>query len=278
MDNHQDDILVDRLGDYLDKHPDLTFPHKHNFFHLVVFTEGSGSHSIDFTAYPVKPWQIYFMSPGQVHTWEFSGKMDGYVINFNKEFFQSFLLKPDYMDSFFFFNGSINIGAQELPKAIRDEVISLCQKLYDQVNFQVDVNPDFKKILLLSFFMLLEHHLDNAQKYQLTNHNFTLLHNFQKLIEEKYATIRLPKDYASLLFVTPTHLNTICKEFLGMQAGEVIRERVLLEAKRLLASNNFSVSEIADELNFNDNSYFTKFFKKHVGITPEEFKKQLVRH
>jgi AraC family transcriptional activator of pobA len=75
------------------------------------------------------------------------------------------------------------------------------------------------------------------------------------------------------LYITPNHLNALCKEYLGMQAGEVIRNRILLEAKRLLVSQDITISEISDELSFNDNSYFTKFFKKLVGMTPEEFRK-----
>jgi len=82
-----------------------------------------------------------------------------------------------------------------------------------------------------------------------------------------------PKDYAELLYITPNHLNALCKDLLGIQAGEVIRNRILLEAKRLLTNPLLTITEIALQLNFNDNSYFTKFFKKSTGITPEEFRK-----
>jgi AraC family transcriptional activator of pobA len=65
---------------------------------------------------------------------------------------------------------------------------------------------------------------------------------------------------------------------LGIPAGEVIRNRIALEAKRLLINNDLTVQEIAGQLNFADNSYFTKFFKKQVGITPEEFRKTTNSH
>jgi AraC-like DNA-binding protein len=68
-------------------------------------------------------------------------------------------------------------------------------------------------------------------------------------------------EYAELLYITPNHLNALCKEHLGMQAGEVIRNRIVLEAKRLLVNKNTSISEIAYYLNFADNSYFSKFLK-----------------
>jgi len=59
-------------------------------------------------------------------------------------------------------------------------------------------------------------------------------------------------------------------------AGELIRDRIILEAKRLLVNAKMSVSEIAHELNFVDNSYFSRFFKKYAGVTPEVFRKQII--
>jgi len=103
-----------------------------------------------------------------------------------------------------------------------------------------------------------------------------LLKNFQKLIEANYIKLKLPKDYANLLYITPNHLNAVCKDLLGMQAGEVIRNRTILEAKRLLTNAQLNITEIAFKLNFSDNSYFTKFFKKFEGITPEEFRKNIL--
>jgi AraC-like DNA-binding protein len=63
---------------------------------------------------------------------------------------------------------------------------------------------------------------------------------------------------------------------LGLSAGELIRNRTLLEAKRLLTNPQLSISDISFRLNFSDNSYFTKFFKKTEGVTPEEFRKQIL--
>jgi len=65
----------------------------------------------------------------------------------------------------------------------------------------------------------------------------------------------------------------LCNDFLGISAGTLIRERVILEAKRLLINRDLMVAEIAEKLNFADQSYFIKFFKKYEGITPEKFRK-----
>lgn len=272
-DNKRADILVDRLQNYLDKHQNLVFPHRHKFYHFVFFTSGSGSHSIDFNTFKIAPGHIYFMSPGQVHTWEFGEGTDGYIVNFEKDFFQSFLLKPDYLENFSFFTGTENANVKDLPADLKTEVGQICKRLYAQVNNDAN-NTDFQRVLLLSLLMLVEAYTPTVQVQAFQTHNMVVLRNFQNLVEEHYLLKRLPKAYAEMLHLTPNHLNAICKELIGTQAGEVIRERVLLEAKRLLVSGEVNISQIANELNFNDNSYFTKFFKKYSGLTPEQFKKE----
>ena len=87
-DLQQDDLLISRFAIYLEKHKNLYFPHKHTFYHLVLFTKGGGTHAIDFKTFDVVPYQIYFMIPGQVHSWNFEGDVDGYLLNFSASFFQ----------------------------------------------------------------------------------------------------------------------------------------------------------------------------------------------
>ena len=106
------------------------------------------------------------------------------------------------------------------------------------------------------------------------SYNITFLRNYEKLIDMNYLDLRLPKEYAALLYVTPNHLNALCNDVLGISAGEVIRNRIALEAKRMLINFSLTVKQIAYQLNFEDNSYFCKFFKKQTGLTPEAFRKQ----
>lgn len=271
-----DDIMVSRFAEYLAIHPNLTAPHRHSFFHLLFFTEGGGRHTIDFNHFDVRPYQIYFMIPGQVHSWDFEGQVDGYVVNFSDNFFQSFLLRPEYISSFSFFNGISPDSVINLSDAGQKPMVALFEDLITQSQQHQVFKEDMLRVLLLQIFIAIEQSISLDKPHNTPFQSNPVLRNFQKLIEKNYLKTRLPSEYAELLNVTPNHLNALCKEHLGMQAGEVIRTRVILEAKRLLVNLGLSVSEIAYKLNFSDNSYFTKFFKKEAGMSPEVFRKNSI--
>ncbi len=265
----QSDIMVDDLASYLVRNNNLIFPHRHNFYHFVLFTNGSGQHTIDFETFDIEPWQIYFMTPGQIHSWNFEGDMQGFVVNFHQDFFKNLLLRSDYLDNFSFFSGLIRDEVFVIAPGIQNKVSCLLADIKSNIS-----QLEFVRASLLYLFQLLELQREPVVSQEVNAYNHTLLRNFMNLIELNYKTLRLPKDYAALLYITPNHLNALCKELLGKSAGEIIRNRIMLEAKRLLVIKDYSVSEIAYTLSFNDNSYFTKFFKKIEGLTPEEFRKK----
>lgn len=269
----REDILISRFAPYLDIHPNLHSPHKHNFYHLILFTKGGGSHAIDFVRFDVKPYQVYFMIPGQVHSWSFEGQVDGYVINFSVEFFQSLLLNPDYLQQFTFFGGIAEHSVFDLPEEIHAEVKNIFEHIVNESETPSAFSADMVKALMLQFFIKVSRLSTQQVKPSVSAYNHTLYKNFQRLVEKNYTKLKLPRDYAALLYITPNHLNALCNEVISLSAGEVIRNRIILEAKRLLVNFDLSISEIAYRLNFQDNSYFTKFFKKQEGIGPEEFRK-----
>lgn len=271
--NNNTTLHIDDLKAYIIKHQDMVFPHKHNFFHFVHFTQGSGEHIIDFNQYKIEPYQIYFMVPGQVHTWNFVGDEAGYVVNFSIDYFQSFLLRTDYLERFSFLQGKIEHLIFILTEQYRNQATAIL----DQIIFAKteQLSEDYIRTLLLQFILYIsigteKEHLEKGNPY-----NHKIFNSFQQLVEQQFKTTKLPSIYADQLFITPNHLNAICKSYIGQSAGEIIRNRIVLEAKRLMVNRNLNITEIADELQFKDNSYFTKFFKKSAGLTPEEFRKQL---
>jgi len=268
-----EEFIISRFGQYLAERNYLLQPHGHSFYHLVFFTKGAGKQAIDFTSFLVKPGQIYFMIPGQVHSWQFSGEVDGYIVNFSESFFDSFVKEPNYLERFPFFGGYGDDQVIHLTGNWLKEVTTLFERLLTELKPVKNHATEMIRTLLLQLFITVTRQIEPTRLKQLSKPGFTTLRNFQKLVNEHYIILKLPSEYAGRLYVTPNYLNALCRDLLGKSAGEIIRDRIMLEAKRLLINADLCISEISSQLNFQDNSYFTKFFKKYTGKTPEDFRK-----
>ena len=273
----EEDIIITNLAVYLKSLKKLHFPHRHDFYHLMLFTQGEGGHSIDFQHFLIKPYHFYFMAPGQVHSWNFEGDINGYVINFSADFFKSFLLNDEYLEQFIFLGGNVNFSVIDLPEEIRAVVTQRIDRAILEASVVHPFRLDSLRIMLLDLFILLAKLNKAIERPTMPeNQARATLKKFEKLIEKKYQTMRLPKQYAEQLFISPGYLNSICQDVLGTSAGDMIRNRIILEAKRMLINLRLTVSEIAYHLNFTDNSHFCKFFKNQVGISPNSFRKNAV--
>ncbi|MDR3680236.1 MAG: helix-turn-helix transcriptional regulator [Flavipsychrobacter sp.] len=268
------EVYAAPFAPYLAAHPHFLVPHRHSFYHMVMFTKGSGVHVIDFEQFSIQKGQLYFMAPGQVHTWNFTTPPDGYVVNFSPGLFSTFLSDIHYLDQFRFFSG---IGQESVLQPDIDTFIK-AEEILSNVVKEVQNDSagalDMIRSLLLSLFIILSRTTIKNTDKQVPQHNRLVLLNFRKLVEQYYTEMKLPKEYAAMLYITPNHLNALCNDVLGKPAGEIIRDRIVLQAKRLLVNADLQVAEIASQLNFPDNSYFTKFFRKYTGSTPENFRKQ----
>ena len=274
----QKDLLIEGFGTYLEKHyQHLHRPHRHSFYHLVLFTKGKGSHTIDFEKFSVRPFQIYFMIPGQVHSWHFEGDVDGFIVHFNEVLFTTFLQNSHYLDRFHFFQGSAEDGICQITASAHTLVTALFETMLTEVVESKEQNLDVIRLKLLELFITVDRSCASKKGKNVPQQKLTLLRSFQSLIDKHFRYIKLPKEYADLLYVTPNHLNALCQDLVSKTAGDLIRDRVLLEAKRLLTNADMTVTEIAYDLNFGDNSYFNRFFKKNVGVTPDEFRKQFIQ-
>jgi AraC family transcriptional activator of pobA len=216
------------------------------------------------------------MIPGQVHSWQFEKDVDGYVLNFSETFISSFLRNDQYAELFPFLEGIAGNAVINLSPAAAKEATALLQAILAEDQQKESLFKDLQKLKLLELFILINRNIIKPAPEPAARNNDLMIRNFRKLVAQYYTTLKLPKEYAALLYITPNHLNALCNDLLGKPAGEVIRDRILLEAKRLLINADMSISEIAWQLNFADNSYFTKFFKKQTGITPEAFRKSIL--
>lgn len=270
-----EDILVEDFAQYISRHyAKLNYPHRHAFYHIVLFTAGEGTHTIDFKTFPVQAGQAYFMIPSQVHGWQFEGRVEGYIVNFSESFFKSFLLNSAYLDQFSFFSGNCDEGVIQLNgPAFKEGERLMSEMLRTAEGGQA--HEDLIRVLLLRFLMLADEASGKKAANTVPHQKVLTLKTFRNLIEKNYRQLKLPNEYAALMYITPHHLNALCQDLTGQTAGELIRDRVVLEARRLLVNDEMTAAEIAWNLNFKDASYFNRFFKKATGLTPFEFRKQI---
>ena len=174
-----------------------------------------------------------------------------------------------------FFNIFASGQMLKLQKNSRPKAVTIFEEILKEWDNHLDFTSVAITANMLKLFVLSSREVNSESPILTkTSYNSVLLKQFLNLIEENFKDVRLPKDYAALLYITSNHLNFICKDQINMSAGEIIRNRVLLEAKRMLVNFELSVATIGMELNFFDTSYFIKFFKKYTLFTPEAFRKQ----
>jgi AraC-like DNA-binding protein len=104
----------------------------------------------------------------------------------------------------------------------------------------------------------------------------TLDEHIQAILEGQIDHMYRIKDFASVLFVHPTHLSNTIKLTTGKSPCDFVEERIVLEAKKMLGETSLSISEICYRLTFHEPTNFTKFFKAMTGVTPSQYRKKII--
>jgi len=132
---------------------------------------------------------------------------------------------------------------------------------------------------LLHNFLLLSEREKRKQGYtelkKGADLDYTLL--FRDFLESNYTQLKSVSDYAQIICISEKRLGQATSKVLGKSPKEIINDRILLEAKRLLVHTNLSVKEIGQELGFEDPAYFVRYFKKNTETTPVEFRETHVK-
>jgi AraC-like DNA-binding protein/mannose-6-phosphate isomerase-like protein (cupin superfamily) len=261
------------------RHFAVKYPHRHDFFEVLFIRKGSGFHVIDDNKYEIKPPCIFFMSPGQAHKLELSHDIDGFIFIFTSEFYLLQQINPNRLLEFPFF---FTLERNNPPLLLSDPVdVRFIENLFSRGIQKLAQDPensvDFLRSLLdlilvtaSSLYMVDDSMLNRGKGH-------ILVKRFYQLVEENYQNNLMVNDYASMLAITPNHLSQVIRLLTGKTASDVLQSKQILEIKRLLIHSNLGVSEIAHLLNFADQSYFTKFFKRATGTTPVQFRSESMK-
>ena len=255
----------------------LPYPHRHDFFHIVWVDRGTGLHIIDEVKYEVRPGTLFFMAPGQIHDFSLSDDAEGYTISFSSEFFALQLQDKNMLTQIPVYDHDHRVHAVYTEGRPAQEIRRTLERLreeYENEGYRAqDVIRSYLFILLVqaSRVAVPTMGMEVGSRAQL------LFRRFKALLDEHFATVQQPEDYARLLRCTERALNDAARRCAGNTTAQLIRDRVILEAKRLLAHSGVQVAQVASELGFDDPAYFSRCFKKHTGRTPLEFRQSLAR-
>ncbi|RYZ49296.1 MAG: helix-turn-helix domain-containing protein [Sphingobacteriales bacterium] len=246
---------------------DIGHPHRHNYYEIFFFRQGGGVHTIDYREIPIHAGAIHFISPGQVHLLQREADAEGGILLFSREFYYSGKGTVTDLFSFPFLH---NMSAEPVIQT-EPETFSTFYGLLEQIRAGKGTEPQDVLRAYLNLVLLKCNHLFVPDKPVLPREQELFL-QFRRLVEEQYREHRQPSHYAAALFITEKKLNQITRLHAGMNAGDYIRTRILLEAKRLLHNADHQVKEIGYFLGFEDPAYFNRFFKANTGITAMEFR------
>ncbi|MFK7809168.1 MAG: AraC family transcriptional regulator [Saprospiraceae bacterium] len=244
--------------------------HRSEYYKVILIEEGSGSYEVDFQEFKVADSGMFFLSPGQVFTVESESVKTGYQLSFNKEFYCVETHGKEIACNGVLFN---NVH-KSLHLPLRPEEVSrftiLIESMIRELSKPGKAHQEMLETYLRLFLIeALRLHDDKAAvPASGIDEANRLAGDFIALVDKHFRTIHSVSEYAEKLFVSPKSLAKRLNAHQYNTPTEIIRERIILEAKRDLRYTQKSIKEIAFELGFEDPGYFTRYFKKSEGESP----------
>ena len=243
-------------------------PHKHDFFIIILFEQGEGTHTIDFTEYQIANHQVHLIFPDQVHHWKIGKETIGYQLMISREWFESFFPSLRFAASYYQSHPIIQLSKEDLLSLLYE--FRSIQKELEETTIIWELIQTRSKLV-----GLLVHKIAGSTFKDFENYNSNpIISKFLTLIDQYFKQVHSVAFYAEKLFISANYLNIVCRKNLHVSASSLIQNRILLEAKRLLKVSEMSVKDIVYELGFYDHANFSKFFKSQTGMTPTQFKEQ----
>jgi AraC-like DNA-binding protein len=256
----------------------ISTPHSHDFYFCVLFTKGIGIHQIDFNSYEIRPGSVFCLTPGQMHSWSFKGDVDGYIFFHSLSFYEERYTQKSLINFPFYFS-SLNSPLIQLNQSEMIKIKPLFESLLDSYKTnKVMRNNKMCSLIDLIYIELSQLSINNEENRVIKSKSYiNKLHQLEKLIDLHYINNKLPRFYAHQMNITSKHLNRISKELINKTTSELIIDRVILEAKRLLTYSKNNYTEIARRLGYDDYAYFSRLFKQKSGYSPSKFQEIILK-
>jgi AraC-like DNA-binding protein len=226
----------------------------------------------------LKPNDLVIVPENMVYASSHVRECIGYCIHFKTEFIQP-IINGTLSSQFPCFD----MNAEHIIN-ISNEQSELIQQSFKDIISEFEGSSHEKDYILRNYIHILllrvrEIYQPLVQKIkETTNRSAQLANKFKYLVEQNFVNMRKVQDYADEIHISAKHLSDVVLESFGRTPRDMINDILLLEAKVQLGSTNKTVTEIALDLNFNDQSHFTHFIKQRTGFSPIELREKFLTH
>lgn len=273
--NPQNGNLAFKLSSFEDN---SSFDHiqRLNYYTLIWVQKGSGKVKVDFSEYDFTENQLLAFAPYQPFMLASSDAIEGIAIHFHPDFF-CIVKHHDEVAC----NGVLFDNIYEPPYVMIDEVAKTTFKMvieqmkvemHNPALAQYELLVSYLKIFLITASRLKKEQQPKESSGVEENSAPFILQNLKNYIELHFKTKHSASDYADLLNISPKALAKITKNYFNKTLTNLIAERIIIEAKRELYLTNKAVKEIAYELGYDDEHYFSRFFKNNAEVSPQMYR------
>lgn len=249
---------------------------RHNYYSLIWVMNGSGKVKVDFSEYGFEKDALFSFSPWQPYMYSAEEEISGIALHFHPDFFcihkhhkevscNGVLFNNIYQPPFIYVDEISAPTFLMLIEQIRTEMQNTALAQYELL-------ISYLKIFLITASRLKTQQHPQAQEVETENKEPFVLQNLKNSIESHFRKKHSASDYADLLNISAKALAKITKTYFNKTVTDLISERIIIEAKRELYLTNKPVKEIAYQLGYEDEHYFSRFFKNNADISPQLYR------
>lgn len=245
------------------------------YYDITFITEGEGEFSIDNQSCKAIPCDVFFSKPGEVRNWDTGRIINGYALIFEDEFLSAIFKDPLFVQHLPFFNMQKTASKLHLSDELYERMLRLLQQIKAEIDEYRSNDTHVLRALLYEALMLMNRAYLNMLSSEEKDREASSVHvsKFMELVKAHLNEHHSVQYYADRLCITPNYLNEIVSSAINMSAKQYIQNKVMDEARRLLAYTDSPVSEIAFGLHFSTVSYFVRCFRRCTGETPLAYRK-----
>lgn len=249
---------------------------RNNFYSLIWIRQGNGNVSVDFADYTFQSNNLFAFSPYQPFMFHPEKEMKGIAIQFHSDFFCIHKHQKEVACNGVLFNNIYQPPGLHIDANTSVELEALVEQLRSEMQHaalaQYELLISYLKILLIKASRIKTEQYSEALNAVSDVKEPFILQSLQTEIEKNFKEKHSASDYANLLNITPKALAKLTKAHLNKTLTSLISERIVIEAKRELYLTNKTVKQIASELGYQDEYYFSRFFKNNTSISPQIYR------